>query len=182
MTTHSTFIQTTYRAGWALFTGLLLVTSGFGMVFAADRAETKSWESVPGPEQLVPKIGPPAVVKDWKRDYPQAQPVGKGDTVEAPDAKLGTPNPPAIHKFGGRTPSSFVFDLSPDDPLEKVIERESSQRAKITQQQQQLLEERYDLSPRFVEGETMTRGKPIPKGPTARLKKGLNFDQLAKMP
>lgn len=28
----------------------------------------------------------------------------------------------------------------------------------------------------------MTRRKPIPKGPTARLKKGLTFDQLAQMP
>lgn len=138
-------------------------------------------KAMPGPKELVPPFGPPAIVEDWKRHYPQYQPLGEGDTVEAPDAKPGTPNPPDIHQFGGRTHSSFTFDLSPDEPLEKVMKRESEQRSKIMDQQRNLLEKRYDLSPRFVEGETMTRGKPIPQGFTARLQKGLTFEKLVEM-
>ena len=153
MDTYLKFKKTKYVMSWGFFYGVLLVAFGFGLTSAAEQEKPKSWEAVPGPEQLVPQIGPPAVVKEWKRAYPQYQPVGKGDTEAAPDAKPGTPNPPAIHTFGGRTPSSFVFDLSPDEPLEKVIERESQQRSKIKKQQQQFLEERYDLSPQFVEGE-----------------------------
>ncbi|MDT3778837.1 cytochrome B6 [Nitrospira sp. MA-1] len=183
MDIYSTVSQVTWRMSRSLIMGCILIaSSGLGMGLAADQGKPESWEAVPGSGQLVPQIGPPAVVKDWQRAYPQYQPVGKGDTQESPDAKPGTPNPPAIHTFGGRTPSSFVFDLSPDEPLEKVIEEETQQRSKIKSQQQDLLEERYDLSPQFVEGVTMTRGKPVPKGPTARLKNGLTFAQLARMP
>jgi hypothetical protein len=64
--------------------------------------DTARWKPVPGPKELIEGIvGPPAVVKDWERDYPQYQPLGKGDTEQAPDAKPGTPNPPDIHKLGG---------------------------------------------------------------------------------
>lgn len=153
MHTYSTLRNATWRMRRSLIMRFIVIAgSSSGMVLAADQDRPKSWEAVPGPEQLVPKIGPPAVVKDWQRNYPQAQPVGKGDTQESPDAKPGTPNPPAIHTFGGRTPSSLIFDLSPDEPLEKVIERESQQKSKITKQQQQFLEERFDLSTQFVEG------------------------------
>ena len=179
----SIFITTIRRTRRVFIMGLVLMAgSGLGMALAADQDGTKHVKAVPSPKELVPDIGPPAVVNDWQRPYPQYQPVGKGDIEEAPDAKPGTPNPRSIHTLGGRTPISFVFDLSPKDPLEKVIEREGQQRTTIKTQQQQLLEERYDLSPRFVEGVTMTRGKPIPKGPTARLPKDLTFEQLAKMP
>ncbi|MGE3937096.1 MAG: cytochrome B6 [Nitrospirales bacterium] len=156
------------------------MTGGYLLVYAANQTDTNSWKAMPGPEQLVPPIAPPAVIKDWKRDYPQYQPLGNGDTVEAPKAKPGTLNPPDIHTFGGRTRSSFAFDLSPDEPFEQVLERERGQRASIREQQHQLLEARYDLTPRFVEGATMTRGKPIPMGPTARLPQGLTWEQLAK--
>jgi cytochrome c peroxidase len=121
------------------------------------------------------------MVPDWERNYPQYQPVGKGDTEQAPELKPGTPNPPHIFRFGGVGKSSFIFDLSPDEPLEKIIEREKAQRSQISAQQRKLLEERYDLTPRFVQGVTMTRGKPVPMGPTARLKEGMTFEKLAMM-
>jgi cytochrome c peroxidase len=161
--------------------GLLgIIGVSAGLVFAADSERLDQNNGIQDPEKLVPPIGPPAIINDWERDYPQYQPIGDGDTVEAPDAKPGTPNPPDIHKFGGSAPSSFVFDLSPDEPLKQVIERERKQRPKIQQQQQSLLEERYDLTPRFEEGQIMTRGKPIPVGPTAILKNGLTFEELAE--
>ena len=145
-------------------------------------SDTARWKPVPGPKELIEGIvGPPAVVKDWERDYLQYQPLGQGDTEQAPDAKPGTPNPPDIHKLGGRTHSSFVFDLSPDEPFEKVRDRERKQRPQITAQQRKLLEQRYDLTPRTASGVMMSRGKPVPMGPTAKLKNRLTFDALGKM-
>jgi cytochrome c peroxidase len=47
--------------------------------------------------------------------------------------------------------------------------------------QRRLLESRYDLTPRTQAGLTMSRGKPIPIGPTARLHGGKSFDDLAAM-
>ena len=51
----------------------------------------------------------------------------------------------------------------------------------IMQRQKKLLEERYDLSPRPDPQVKMTRGKPIPVGPTARLGEGVTWESLAAM-
>ena len=47
--------------------------------------------------------------------------------------------------------------------------------------QKKLLEERYDLTPRPDTKVTMSRGKPIPVGPTAKLPEGMTWDKLAAM-
>jgi cytochrome c peroxidase len=47
--------------------------------------------------------------------------------------------------------------------------------------QRKLLEERYNLEPRLDPEAKMSRGKPLPVGPTARLKDGQTFDKLAAM-
>lgn len=44
-----------------------------------------------------------------------------------------------------------------------------------------LLNERYDLSEKVDNTVTMSGGKPIPVGPTAKLKKGLSWEVLSKM-
>lgn len=168
--------------GVGLLSSVLMLGPGYGVVAAADHEMSRHWEAVPGNEQIVPKIGPPAVVKGWQREYPQYQPIGDGDTVKAADGKAGTPNPPEIHRFGGQGRSSYSIPLNPDTPLQEVIEHEQQQRPTIADQQQELLEKRYDLSPRFVPGATMTRGKPIPQGPTARLPQGVTLEDLASMP
>jgi cytochrome c peroxidase len=47
--------------------------------------------------------------------------------------------------------------------------------------QQQLLERRYHLTPRFDPAYSMSRGKPISVGPTARLGSGHSWESLAQM-
>jgi cytochrome c peroxidase len=47
--------------------------------------------------------------------------------------------------------------------------------------QRKLLEERYNLEPKLDPEAKMSRGKPLPVGPTARLKDGQSFDKLAAM-
>ena len=42
----------------------------------------------------------------------------------------------------------------------------------------QVIEQRYDLTPRTASGVMMSRGKPVPMGPTAKLKNRLTFDAL----
>ena len=44
-----------------------------------------------------------------------------------------------------------------------------------------LLEERYNLARHVDPNVTMTRGKPIPVGPTAKLRNGTSWEQLAKL-
>lgn len=68
-----------------------------------------------------------------------------------------------------------------EEPFEEVRKRDIAEKPRIMAAHMKLLEARYDLSRRVAPDVTMTRGKPIPVGPTARLKGGLTWEQLGKM-
>ena len=67
-----------------------------------------------------------------------------------------------------------------EEPFAVVLKRDKEAKARVMAEHQRLLEARYDLSRRVDPNVTMTRGKPIPVGPTARLK-GVTWEQLGKM-
>ena len=76
-------------------------------------------------------------------------------------------------------PSSFTPVI--EEPFDVVRARDKAAKAGVMAAQQRLLEQRYDLSRRVDDSVRMTRGKPIPVGPTARLKNGLTWDRLGQM-
>src|SRR5688572_16452984 len=76
-------------------------------------------------------------------------------------------------------PSSFTPVI--EEPFDVVRARDKAGKAGVMAAHQRLLEERYDLRRRVDDGVRMTRGKPIPVGPTAKLKRGLTWDQLGSM-
>ncbi|HEV8430511.1 MAG TPA: hypothetical protein VGQ41_21590 [Pyrinomonadaceae bacterium] len=76
-------------------------------------------------------------------------------------------------------PSSFSPVI--EEPFDVVRARDKAAKPRVMAEHQRLLEERYDLSRRVDENVRMTRGKPIPVGPTAKLKSGLTWDQLGRM-
>lgn len=76
-------------------------------------------------------------------------------------------------------PSSFSPVI--EEPFDVVRARDKAKKANVAAAHQRLLEERYDLSRRVDESVRMTRGKPIPVGPTAKLKRGLTWDELGRM-
>jgi cytochrome c peroxidase len=59
--------------------------------------------------------------------------------------------------------------------------KDKAGKAEVMARQKALLEERYDLSRKVDDKITMTRGKPIPVGPTAKLADGVTWDSLAKL-
>jgi cytochrome c peroxidase len=146
------------------------------------RAGEKGTSPHPGSPTYQRPDGPPAVVDDWERAYPQLQPLGGGDVIGTPDVKPGDPNPTDIHKLGGRDKSSFFFPVAPPEPFATTLERERGNRPKVTSTQRALLEARYDLTVRTLPGVIMTRGKPLAIGPTARLRGGIkSFEELAAL-
>ncbi len=68
-----------------------------------------------------------------------------------------------------------------EEPFDVVRARDKAAKARVMAAHQKLLEERYDLSRRVDPNVRMTRGKPIPVGPTARLKKGVTWEQLGRL-
>lgn len=67
-----------------------------------------------------------------------------------------------------------------EEPFAVVLKRDKEAKARVMAEHQKLLDARYDLSRRVDPSVMMTRGKPIPVGPTARLK-GVTWEQLGKM-
>lgn len=76
-------------------------------------------------------------------------------------------------------PSSFMPVI--EEPFDLVRSRDKAAKARVMAVHQKYLEERYDLRRRVDETVRMTRGKPIPVGPTARLKSGTTWEQLGSM-
>jgi cytochrome c peroxidase len=82
------------------------------------------------------------------------------------------------------TPSSYdqiAPVLRGEVTLQAVMAKDKADKESVMARQQKLLEERYDLAPRPDAKVTMSRGKPIPVGPTAKLPEGMTWDQLAAM-
>lgn len=106
----------------------------------------------------------------------------------------------AKFKADSALPSSKVLETQPDkgaingfdfyrDPLNASEPKQTfaatmaadlKAKADIMQKQRELLESRYILEPKHDPNLKMTRGKPIPIGPTARLAKGVSWAHLAE--
>ncbi|HET6425434.1 MAG TPA: cytochrome B6 [Planctomycetaceae bacterium] len=74
--------------------------------------------------------------------------------------------------------------LNADRPMktfEEVMKQDVDEKPKVMQKQKELLAERYNLEPKLDDSVTMTRGKPLCVGPTARLPQGMTWDKLADM-
>jgi cytochrome c peroxidase len=78
-----------------------------------------------------------------------------------------------------KPPSSFSPAI--EEPFDVVMARDKAAKARVMAAAKRLLEERYNLARRDDPNVKMTRGKPIPVGPTARLKSGVTWEQLGRM-
>jgi len=69
----------------------------------------------------------------------------------------------------------------PMQTFEETMAADVEARPGVMDAQSKLLHERYNLDPQFATDVTMSRGKPVCVGPTAKLKDGMTFDQLVRM-
>ena len=102
--------------------------------------------------------------------------------TKAPHSSTVLPSQPQAGEVKG-----FDFRRDPLDskrpmqPAREIVEADVAAKAKVMADQRRLLETRYTLQPRTDPNVKMSRGKPVPIGPTARLAKGLDWDALAAM-
>ena len=126
------------------------------------------------------------------RKVPQERPEqrkSKHDQSDKFDAAQAQPVSPAFddQPEKGRI-TGFDFYRDPLNAKKPVIETfEENMRAdveakpKVMQTQRRLLEQRYNLEPKLDRDATMSRGKPLAVGPTARLAEDLTWDDLGKL-
>ena len=70
---------------------------------------------------------------------------------------------------------------TPKQSPQAIMKADIADKPGVMAAQRKLLESRYNLEPKLDPQLKMTRGKPVVVGPTAKLKNGMTFDQLAAM-
>jgi cytochrome c peroxidase len=65
--------------------------------------------------------------------------------------------------------------------LQEIMANESAARPNVNAAQRKFLETRYDLTTKTDPNAKMSRGKPLPVGPTARLARGATWESLGDM-
>jgi cytochrome c peroxidase len=82
-------------------------------------------------------------------------------------------------------PTSSYDQVSPvllgQETYAKMVADDKANKPTVMARQQKLLEERYNLTPKTDSKVKMTRGKPIPVGPTAKLADGMTWDKLGDL-
>ncbi|NLD67849.1 MAG: cytochrome B6 [Limnobacter sp.] len=79
-----------------------------------------------------------------------------------------------------RAGSSYI-PVGVDIDFPKMMETMRAAKAGVMQEQQELLEARYDLADRPSADATMTRGKPVQRGVRVKLPEGVTWEQLAEL-
>ena len=111
-------------------------------------------------------------------------------TINPTCSPLRAPNPssPVLRqqpKEGKNSGFDFVRDpLNSDAPMtspDELMRQAIAAKPGIMAAHQQLLAQRYVLEPRLDPAVKMSRGKPLPVGPTARLQGGLTWDRLGAL-
>jgi cytochrome c peroxidase len=67
------------------------------------------------------------------------------------------------------------------ETFDSIMKRMSSEKPEIMQRQKTLLEKRYDLSDKAIDGVTMSDGKAVQAGPRAKLPEGMTWSKLGAM-
>lgn len=145
----------------------------------------------PAPQRPVSPASDAVVEAQTPRDVPDSRPEQKKSAHDHSDVFTATKAQPSSRAFAGQPEQGktlgFEFYRDPLDAKRPMESPDAITRADIAAKpgvmaaQRRLLESRYDLEPRFDRTVTMSRGKPIPVGPTARLRGGMTWDRLGAM-
>ena len=119
-----------------------------------------------------------------RRPRPAAPILLVGLALALPGLAAGQAEAPKGPPGEAKAPSSYdqvTPALLGQKSFEAMMAKDKADKPAVMERQRKLLEERYDLTPRPDPKVRMTRGKPIPVGPTARLPEGMTWEKLAEM-
>jgi len=165
---------------WLMLAALILVSAS-----QAQRENAEAKRS--NVEPLADAVQEAQTPRDVARDRPEQiqnehdkSPIFKGD--QAPSSSSALKQQPDEGKITG---FDFVRDplnaKKPMQTFQETMEADIAARPKVMATHMELLNSRYDLTPKHEPNLTMSRGKPICVGPTAKLRDGLTFEDLAAM-
>lgn len=74
------------------------------------------------------------------------------------------------------------LSIATEEDFNSLVKRLQADKPKFAKRQQNLLNERYDLADRAVQGVTMSRGKPVQAGVRIKLPANTSWEKLAELP
>jgi cytochrome c peroxidase len=158
-------------------TGLLILTCLLTVWAQQSQTPSTSGDAVMRAQEPAPTA--------IKRPEQQKSEHDRSDQFAAPNAAPSSLDFKSQPKEGKITGFDFYRDpLNADhafQTFDEIMRKESANKATIKANQQRLLESRYILQPKLDPTEKMSRGKPLPVGPTARLPQGITWDRLASL-
>ncbi len=168
---------------------ILAVAAGVALGLAARELFVSSQEAGRQKAPAAPRDA--AAEAQTQRPVPADRPELKATRHDKSDVFAPTNAPPSSPALNDQPDKGRLagFDFA-RDPLnakhpmmtfDEVLREDLAAKPKAMAAQRKLLEGRYDLNPRLDPKATMSRGKPLPVGPTARLADGMTWDKLAAM-
>jgi cytochrome c peroxidase len=130
-------------------------------------------------EAQTPRDVPATRPEQRKTEHDQAD-IFSGDKAPASSADLKSQPDEGMQK-GFDFSRDALGSKKPMQTFDQTMKQDVADKPKVMAAQRKLLEERYNLEPKLDPEAKMSRGKPLPVGPTARLKDGQTFDKLAEM-
>jgi cytochrome c peroxidase len=101
--------------------------------------------------------------------------------VSSPAAEGPKKPPEASPPAGASSYDQITPLLLGQETFRARLDKDRAEKPAVTARQKALLDARYDLSRRPHPTQTMSRGKPVPVGPTARLPAGMTWEKLAAL-
>jgi cytochrome c peroxidase len=145
------------------------IGTGSGQGTAPPRAPADAVQQAQTP-QAVPSTRPEQQKTQHDQQDPGKNAPPAAATETQPDKGQGLGFDFARDPFNAKRPMQSADEIMQADIAEKPA---------VTAAQRQLLESRYDLTPRLDAAAKMARGKSLAVGPTARLASGLTWERLA---
>jgi cytochrome c peroxidase len=169
-----------------LFTGVILAVVAGGVVLLTRSAGAQDPKT-----SQTGRSGDAVVDAQTPKQVPVERPEQKKTAHDLSDvfgASKAEPSSEALGdqpERGSMTGFDFYRDplgaMKPGTTFEEIYQSGVTNKPKAMARQRKLLESRYDLAPRLDPKATMSRGKPLVVGPTARLPKGTDWVALAAM-
>jgi cytochrome c peroxidase len=168
----------------ALFTGFVLVLLACGHVLFTGSASGQGAQAPDRPRDAVaeaqtPKDAPASRPEQRKTAHDQSDIFSPGKAMPTTGALADQP------EHGGMNGFDFYRDPlgapQPGTTFEEVYRAGVKNKSTSRTRQRKLLESRYNLEPKLDSTATMSRGKPLVVGPTARLPQGTTWENLAAM-
>lgn len=168
---------------------------------AAQQAAPGAGQAAPRKTATPGQADAPASRATLPPDAVQEAQIARSVARVRPEQQLTKHDTSDIFSAANSPPMSRVFETQPEqgkilgfdfyrDPLnakmplqtfEETMEKDIAEKDKIMAAQRKLLESRYILEPKLDPEAKMSRGKPLPVGPTARLPDGVTWDQLGQL-